>query len=269
MTTSHADYFLVGQENNNILILGGFLGVITLGTLMLGMTHQEEIRVLTMVPGDEHARLEKRYEDAQQALRRLQGEQTLLEGDKERLAGQVDQIKSALKGEQEKARTREVEEEVIRFSELDGNHFESGSAELSRRFVSNIRNQVVPKVSALLETHRDLTVEVFGFTDGVPLGMRDGCSMDRQLVSFNHGRAQQAPVSCSNADLGLLRATSVARQIRQILDSGQTKVPGRSIRVLAYTAGQTLLPDGTLADAEHDGREDQSRRFVDVRFSLK
>lgn len=272
MTADNSDYFLVGQENNNILVLGGFLGVVALGAMMVGMTHQDEMRALTMVPEGRYTLLQEELEDAKEKLAIAEQENTELKAEHQGLGGRVSNLRDQvedLEGQLAEAaarqRQRQIEEEVIRFTELQGNRFQSGSAEMSEQFKSNLRDRVIPSVEELAGAHGRVTVEVFGFTDGVNVGTRGGCSMDTKLVHYNHFLNAHEPTACSNTDLGLLRATSVARQLRLVLRDKNL----RNVQVVAYSAGQTLLPTGALAEPGDNGRADQDRRFVEVRFSLR
>jgi hypothetical protein len=116
--------------------------------------------------------------------------------------------------------------------------------------------------SITMERELLVIVEVFGFTDGVPIRNTTGCTMDNRLVAFNQNG--KAPSPCSNVELGKLRADTVAKQIRSELASGDLI----GVRVLGYSAGQTVLPNKTLATVADDGKNAPERRFVEVRFNI-
>nr|VFK10829.1 MAG: Predicted nucleic acid-binding protein, contains Zn-ribbon domain [Candidatus Kentron sp. LPFa] len=177
-------------------------------------------------------------------------------------------------------------EEIIRFSELDGNKFKSGSAEVNEIFRSRLREEVVEKIKKLIPKYGAdrVIVEVFGFTDGVPMTNRiircpgscqvdidSMCNIDETLVAFSRNNGEP-PAACSNVELGKLRADVVAKQLRQEL-ANEEEPRLSHVSIFGYSAGQTILPDDNrglrLASVGDDGQEDARRRFVEVRLNIK
>jgi outer membrane protein OmpA-like peptidoglycan-associated protein len=162
------------------------------------------------------------------------------------------------------AKQEQDSEEVIRFTDSDGNTFDTGSFELSDTYMRGIEDRVLPRIKRLVASHGvgRVIVEVFGFTDGEPVPKKRACTMDQHLIGFNWGGGE-IPQHCSNTDLAKLRADAVGRYIRDVL--GQEGL--RGVRVLGYSAGQTIGPNDTL-QVHDDFDANRARRFVDVRFRI-
>lgn len=247
-----SDYFLVGQENNQVQIHGGYLAALLLGWLAFSLHGQLLNKETAPVPVPKS---ELPYWCITDLLEQGPAGQTLFPivvSD----CGPPPMPKSP--------RYEDDSEEVIRFSELDGNRFDSGSAEINQTFAKGIREQVIPRAQRLVQKYGEgrVIVEAFGFTDGVPVRNTTGCTMDNRLVAFNQNG--EAPSPCSNVELGKLRADTVAKQIRSELAS----VNLTGVRVLGYSAGQTVLPNKALATVADDGKNAPERRFVEVRFNI-
>ena len=212
---------------------------------------------------DENLGLARERDSLIQQLEQLTSEQNLTE---HRLRHQRDALQQENRRLTQALKEEDDSEEVIRFRHQDGNRFQSGSFDLNETFRQGIETRVINRIGQLAGrhgTHR-LIVEVFGFTDGEPLRPRGACTMDRHLVVFNRGLSLVAPTPCSNTDLGKLRADAVAKHIRE-----QLVYYGLSgVRVLGYSAGQTVGPNDELVQKDNPN-PDPTRRFVDVRFRIK
>lgn len=164
------------------------------------------------------------------------------------------------------AKAEDDSDEVVRFRHQEGNRFDSGSHAPNRTFRDGIEKRVIPRIRSLAQKHGQhrVIVEIFGFTDGEPVSTQPGgCTLDRDLVSFNLG-LPVTPLPCSNTDLAKLRADAVGIYTRQLLESEHLS----SVRVLGYSAGQTIGPNDEV-QTSNDPNPDPARRFVDVRFRIE
>lgn len=135
--------------------------------------------------------------------------------------------------------------------------FESGSAELSSQFKSHIASNVVPQIEEIIKQKQGAIdfVQVIGHTDGE--GINNNSNLDRILETVAQGKESVSKLSAgSNADLGLMRALAVVRELKK---TGLQNVDFR-----AYSAAQLYLPDGNLASV--DRQSDETRRRIEIRF---
>lgn len=145
---------------------------------------------------------------------------------------------------------------VITISEAQVYSFASGRADLTAEFSRFIADSIVPNLVDLARLYSCDVVEVIGHTDEQTV--RSASNLDRSLLhGFRNPSAQLSPGS--NLDLGFLRAWSVVRALQ---------ADRRLVSKLyyAYSAGQTILPDGQIAVPEKDPLPDASRRRIEVRL---
>jgi outer membrane protein OmpA-like peptidoglycan-associated protein len=143
---------------------------------------------------------------------------------------------------------------IIVLRESEGYSFPSGSAELSVEFREKLLKAVVPTLRSIIGKYQCDIVEVVGHTDSQRVAERS--TTDADLLAF----AQGANVSVSpgsNADLGLLRAWSVIRSLRE-------NAPWGTIVFYGYSAGQLIGPAGRIVEAKAP-TIDPDRRRIEIR----
>lgn len=133
--------------------------------------------------------------------------------------------------------------------------FKSGSAELNTQLKNHIATKISPEIKAILQEREIDFIQVIGHTDGEGIGRKS--NLDNTLEAVANG---QQPVTVlspgSNADLGLMRALSVVRELE--------KTGLQNVEFRAYSAAQLYLPDGNLASVNR--QPDETRRRIEIRF---
>lgn len=145
---------------------------------------------------------------------------------------------------------------VITVSEAQVYSFASGKADLTPEFTQYIAQTIVPRLVQLAGVYACDVIEVIGHTDEQTV--RSSSNLDRALLSgFPHNSTNLTPGS--NLDLGFLRAFAVVRALRS-----DGRLTGKLY--YAYSAGQTIMPDGQIAGPEKDPQPDASRRRIEIRL---
>ena len=139
--------------------------------------------------------------------------------------------------------------------------FDSGSASLPRELKSYITIDLVNRIERISQQRNLYVVEIIGHTDG-QVNFGNG-NLDQQLEEVARGKQ---PVDSlkpgSNADLGLMRALEVVKQLQTVQE--QTgRLQGVQFR--PYSAAQLQLPSGEFANVNR--QPDASRRRIEIRFS--
>ena len=139
--------------------------------------------------------------------------------------------------------------------------FASGSAALPQELKNYISTDLVRRIEQISQQRNLYVVEIIGHTDGQVNFNRAG-NLDRQLEAVAQG---EQPISSltpgSNADLGLMRALEVVKQLQQAQQQGRLA----KVQFRAYSAAQLQLPSGDFANSNRD--PDASRRRIEIRFS--
>ncbi|MEA5550710.1 flagellar motor protein [Anabaena cylindrica UHCC 0172] len=140
--------------------------------------------------------------------------------------------------------------------------FTSGSAEIPQKMSNYILKQIVPEIENRTKQYGINVVEIIGHTDGQPNGnLASNLDVNLEKVvggSLSVGQLQAG----SNADLGLMRALSVVKVLRDI-QKEESRLQGLSFR--AYSAAQLILPTGQFAGIAR--KEDVTRRRIEIRFT--
>lgn len=147
---------------------------------------------------------------------------------------------------------------IITISEAQVYSFATGEAELTPDFERVLRDTITPRLAELLERYRCDTVELVGHTDERPL-QAAASNLDRALLPALAGAAAGRLRAGSNGDLGLMRAWSVLHVLRS-----DPRLAGH--RFHAYSAGQTILPDGRMAAPSAAPQDDPARRRIEIRL---
>ncbi len=139
--------------------------------------------------------------------------------------------------------------------------FGSGSAKLPEGLRKYIENELVSKIEKITKERSIYVVEIIGHTDG-QANSNGSSNLDTKLEDVAKGNA---PVSSltpgSNADLGLMRALEVVKELEKIRKKGRLK----GLEFRAYSAAQLFLPSGKFASVNR--KSDASRRRIEIRFS--
>lgn len=147
---------------------------------------------------------------------------------------------------------------IVNLREVDGFSFAPGSAEVSPDFLARIR-ELIPKLSDLGQKHTAQIVEVIGHTDGVSLGQqrRSTANLDEALTPFFERASAQLPIPFDNVGLGMARALSVARALRE------NGLPAR-FDVQPLSAAHMIATTDRVSPAP--ARDDPSRRRIEIRL---
>ena len=139
--------------------------------------------------------------------------------------------------------------------------FTSGSATLPQELKNYIATDLVQRIEQISQQRNLYVVEIIGHTDGQVNFNRAG-NLDRQLEAVAQGKQPIDNLTPgSNADLGLMRALEVVKQLQQAQQQGRLS----GVQFRAYSAAQLQLPSGDFADSNRD--PDASRRRIEIRFS--
>ena len=150
---------------------------------------------------------------------------------------------------------------VVVIQDSGGFQFESGSATLPKNLKNYITMDLVDRIERISQQRNLYVVEIIGHTDGqVNFGKGN---LDQQLEEVAQGkRSVETLVPGSNADLGLMRALEVVKQLQTVQE--QTgRLQGVQFR--PYSAAQLQLPSGQFADPNRN--PDANRRRIEIRFS--
>ena len=104
-------------------------------------------------------------------------------------------------------------------------------------------------------------VEVVGHTDGVPIKdkLRAASNMDKALMDFVHDKGGEMPPPFDNVGLGMARAVSVAKALRE---AGL----GNEFTILPMSAGPVIAPGDHLAVWTEKPLPDDKRRRIEIRL---
>ena len=150
---------------------------------------------------------------------------------------------------------------VVVIQDSGGYQFDSGSASLPRELKKYITVDLVDRVERISQQRNLYVVEIIGHTDG-QINFGNG-NLDQQLEEVAQGKQSVESLKPgSNADLGLMRALEVVKQLQTVQE--QTgRLEGVQFR--AYSAAQLQLPSGDFATSNRN--PDANRRRIEIRFS--
>jgi hypothetical protein len=159
--------------------------------------------------------------------------------------------------------------------------FKSGSAVLPQNLQDDISQKgedgvilrtIEESIAELEKSDKQVDViEVIGHTDGQAVGSlkcdnQKGGNLDKKLESVSKGY-QDIAILCpgSNADLGLMRALSVVKELQK---AQKQKKSGsfKQLQFRAYSSAQLLLPNDQ-GFAEKNTDPDPKRRRIEIRFA--
>ncbi|NEP83189.1 MAG: hypothetical protein F6K17_15105 [Okeania sp. SIO3C4] len=190
-----------------------------------------------------------------------------LKGKNEELKGKNEE----LKGENEELtdKNKELEEEIssfksqppIEITEVSNRKFPSGSAELSEGLIKFIQNDLVEQIENYAQGKEGYIVQVIGHTDGQINNSFQVSNLDEQLERVAIGNNNFSNLTAgSNADLGLMRALAVVKELEK-----NPRLKQLGLKFRAYSSAQLYLPSGEYAGV--DRNPEQKRRRIEIRFS--
>ncbi len=139
--------------------------------------------------------------------------------------------------------------------------FSSGSATLPTELKKYISNDLVKRIEAISQQRNLYVVEIIGHTDG-QVNFNTTSNLDKNLEAVAQGNKSVNTLNPgSNADLGLMRALEVVKQLQSAQKLGRLK----GVQFRAYSAAQLQLPSGKFANANRN--PNASRRRIEIRFS--
>lgn len=143
--------------------------------------------------------------------------------------------------------------------------FDPGDAQLPPKLRDYLRSDLVIKIEEnLAGRETEYIIQVIGHTDGQQVGATEG-NLDDRLEEVARGRGNiQSLQAGSNADLGLMRALAVVKELKSIQQEKQ-RLQGISFQ--AYSAAQLFTTDGEFALPNRS--DDSNRRRIEIRFSPK
>jgi outer membrane protein OmpA-like peptidoglycan-associated protein len=144
---------------------------------------------------------------------------------------------------------------IIVLTEAEGYSFETGKADITAEFSDALTTKIIPNLKAFAKQYNCDVIEVIGHTDGQPVAAKS--NLDAHLNRALNGETVPL-IPGSNADLGLMRAWSVIRLLREI---GEFQGKG----FYGYSAGQAILQDGRYA-APYEVAPNASRRRIEIRL---
>ncbi|MEL4897186.1 flagellar motor protein [Crocosphaera sp. Alani8] len=144
--------------------------------------------------------------------------------------------------------------------------FPSGSGGLTRNLKNFIATDLVKIIEDNFNQYDIDTVVVIGHTDGQSVG-NPVSNLDETLEKSATGDLAISNINPgSNADLGLIRALAVVKELQRIKsdDNRLQKLSGQT-SFRAYSAGQLTLPNGEFA--QPDPNPNAERRRIEIRFT--
>jgi hypothetical protein len=222
---------------------------------------------------------EQNLSDTERQVRLLQREIATLENELGESTADVSQLNRASaelrqlllnSNEQSRSRVDILQSEIKRLKsappvvviqDSGGFQFDSGSAILPNDLKNYITVDLVDRIERISQQRSLYVVEIIGHTDG-QINFSKG-NLDQQLEEVAQGKIPVESLRAgSNADLGLMRALEVLKQL-QIVQEQTGRLEGVEFR--AYSAAQLQLPSGDFATANRN--PDANRRRIEIRFS--
>ena len=190
--------------------------------------------------------------------------QRLLLDNKEKNRSQIDALersRSQVNSLQSEVKRLKSAPPVVVIQDSGGYQFESGSASLPNDLKSYITKDLVDRIERISQQRNLYVVEIIGHTDG-QVNFGSG-NLDQQLEQVAQGKQSVDSLKPgSNADLGLMRALEVVKQLQRVQqETGRLK----GVQFRPYSAAQIQLPSGEFANS--DRQPDASRRRIEIRFS--
>ncbi|MEH1974709.1 MAG: hypothetical protein V7L02_16180 [Nostoc sp.] len=148
--------------------------------------------------------------------------------------------------------------------------FDVGQATLTTKLKTYIANEVVPKILNDFPKYKVNTIEVIGHTDGLKIDYQKNSNLDEILIQVAQEENKDIGdlKAGSNADLGLMRALAVIKELQKTKKLSQLfRKKGIDEKKVfrAYSAAQLYLPNRKIAPP--DSKANQERRRIQIRFT--
>ncbi len=213
------------------------------------------------------ADIQNELEITESELTKSRGEVNSLEGKLAENKNQFDSLENKL--QQSNLQISDLETEVKRLKSappvvvIQGSgeyRFQSGSALLPSSLAQYIAKDLVDRIEEVTQERGIYVVEVIGNTDGQIT--RGTSNLDSKLIDVAKGNVSITNLKPgSNADLGLMRALAVVKELQKIQKQGRLQ----DIQFRAYSGAQLYLPSGKFAS--NSGEANAERRRIEIRFS--
>lgn len=146
---------------------------------------------------------------------------------------------------------------IIVLSEAEGFSFATGKAEISPEFHTALRENIIPQLVRLGREYNCNVIDCIGHTDEQQVFGTS--TLDTALLAWIRGETATSLVAGSNADLGLMRCWEVIQFLKWDGRLGDFTLYG-------YSAGQTVLPSGAIAQPGQWPKDDATRRRIELRL---
>ncbi|MCC5610136.1 hypothetical protein LC612_26080 [Nostoc sp. CHAB 5834] len=148
--------------------------------------------------------------------------------------------------------------------------FDVGQPTLTTKLKNHIAKDVVPRILKNFLAYNVNTIEVIGHTDGVEIDDKKKSNLDKRLIQVAQEENKDIGElkAGSNADLGLMRALAVIKELQNKKELSQvfrTKGIDEKTVFRAYSAAQLYLPNRKIAPV--DSNANQERRRIQIRFT--
>ena len=214
-----------------------------------------------LVLRNENERLRADVQAKDEAMRLAKERIKELEKQKIGLAEKLGGVEKALG----QAKAQNDKPPIISLPETSGYKFGTGTAELTDDFTFLLEKTVFADIRKVLDRGDVNTIEIIGHTDGQSVRRREASNLDAQLGSVLAGQQTAKGLKFgSNADLGLVRAVAVRREIEAWLS--KQDLSGK-IQIRCYSAANSVPLCEQLADPKVFAGEEAARRRIEIRFT--
>ena len=228
--------------------------------LLLAIIKAVFIETVSDANEDRASQLQRELASLEEQLQRRTTRVKELEGTVSGLRGRVSTLQSNLDNRSDRVGELEAEVErlksppVIVIRDSQERRFESGSAALSGGLESFIEEDLVAQIENFAQEYEGYVVEVIGHTGGAS-------NLDSTLEGVANGNQPVSTLQAgSNADLGLMRALAVVKQLQE-----NPSLQQLGLKFRAYSAAQLYTPGGDYAGVNRSS--EASRRRIEVRFT--
>jgi len=207
---------------------------------------------------EEVPRLQQELVQAKTRIASLEQQLEQAEEQQEKIA----QLKQDLEKAKEAANEVPDNPPIVILSEQEKTYrFDAGSAEISEEFKQGLEQEIIPFLEKQVEACNCDAIEIVGHTDNVPV---EGSvsNLDENLIAAFGDQQMPNLIPGSNVDLGMMRALSIIRYLKEAQADGKlTEIK----YFIPYSAGQMLKPNYTL-DTSPAITANKRRRRIEMRL---
>lgn len=147
----------------------------------------------------------------------------------------------------------------IEIEASQGFTFQSGSAALSPELAQYLQGDVADQIESLARQYPDYIIQVIGHTDSRSVRRSSTLDQDLLRVVSSPDQSIEQLTPGSNADLGLMRALAVVKQLEQ-----DPRLQSLDLTFRAYSAAQLYPPANSPAATDP---QSDARRRIEIRLS--